>query len=414
MQKLTVTPDVSNCRRVPTRHPGSTTRRGSIVPMAATALAVVMAGFAVALDRAWIDIAQVELTGAADAAALAAARELACDDLLIPTSDPATRVANARAAAIQVASLNTVLRVPLTLQESDVTFGQMVYDSSTDANIFLETELVPQTVVVTGLRERSRSNPIALLLRGFAGQSTADLARLAVATIDNRIVGVRPAKGLVVPGMPLAILGGDSTGVRQDTWQVQIGANKGTDNYGYDKATDSVTTVADGIAEMILTVSATGSGNGTTSNFCLIDFAGSYDSARVTRMISNGWTKDDLAPLPSGLSLASLPISVAATSAIGQSEGAALQQMVGQCRICLIYTPVAGSAGAQNVSITGLVAGRILSFVQNPGQAAAIVFQPGVIVTRAAESVAENQTPAEAAESTVIANPYIYKMTLSH
>jgi hypothetical protein len=72
------------------------------------------------------------------------------------------------------------------------------------------------------------------------------------------------------------------------------------------------------------------------------------------------------------------------------------------------------SAGTGSVAITGLVAGRIMAYVQNPGQAPTIVFQPGVIVTRAAETVAENQTPAAAAQSTVIGNPYIFKMTLSH
>jgi hypothetical protein len=150
---------------------------------------------------------------------------------------------------------------------------------------------------------------------------------------------------------------------------------------------------------------------------CLIDFSGSYDSSRVTAMISKGWTKQDLSALPSGLNLASMPISVAATSAIGGPEGNALQELIGQCRICLLYDPVAGSttsAGTGNVAITGLIAGRIMSFVQTPGQAPTIVFQPGVIVTRAAETVAEILTPTEAAQSTMIGNPYIFKMTLSH
>lgn len=404
MQKLTVTPVVT------------INRRGSIVPLVAVALVVVVSGIALALDRAWIDMAQVELTTAADAAALAAARELAGDDLLIPGSDVATRVAAARAAAIQIASLNLVVRQPLTLQASDITFGQMVYDASTDMNIFLETELVPQSVVVTGMRERSRSNPIALVMRGLAGQTTADLARLSVATIDNRIVGVRAASGLVVPGLPLAILGGDPAGVRLDTWQTQIGAGQGTDNFGYDKTTGNITGTPDGIPEIRLTGSASGAA-GTNTNMCLVDFSESYDSTRVATMIARGWTKKDLSALPAGLNLASLPISVAATSAIGGPEGTALQQMIGQCRICLVYGPVAGSkafTGTGNVAITGLIAGRIMSFVQSPGKAPTIVFQPGVIVTRAAETIAEIETLAEAAQSTVIGNPYIFKMTLSH
>ena len=71
-----------------------------------------MGAIALALDRAWIDIAQVELTTATDAAALAAARELACDDLLIPGSDVATRVSAARGAAIRVAALTSSPKWP--------------------------------------------------------------------------------------------------------------------------------------------------------------------------------------------------------------------------------------------------------------------------------------------------------------
>ena len=395
----------------------TTDRRGSIVPLVAVALVVVVSGIALALDRAWIDIAQVELTTATDAAALAAARELAGDDLLRPASNVATRVAAARVSAIRIAALNTVIRQPVTLQDSDVTFGRLVFNESTDTNVFLQTELDPQSVVVTGIRERSHSNPIGLVLRGLAGQASADLARLAVATIDNRIVGVRAAEGLVVPGMPLAILGNDPAGTRLDTWQTQIGGSQGTDHYGYDKTTGSVTATPDGIREILLTGSTDGATTGADSNMCLVDFSGSYDSAHVARMFSKGWTKKDLSALPSGLNLASLPVSVAATAAIGGPEGDTLQPMLGQCRICLVYSPIAGSAssvGAGNVSITGLVAGRIMSFVRIPGQAPTIVFQPGVIVTRAAETVAETQTLADAAQSTVIGNPYIFKMTLTH
>jgi hypothetical protein len=391
-------------------------RRGSIAPLAAVALVVGVSGIALALDRAWIDIAQVELTTATDAAALAAARELVGDDLLRPGSDVAARVSAARAAAIEVASLNTVIRQPVTLHDSDITFGRLVYDSSSDTNVFLQTELVPRTVVVTGIRERSRSNPIALVMRGLAGRSTAELGRWSAATVDNRLVGVRAATGLVVPAMPLAILGNDPTGARFDTWQFQIGAGQGTDNFGYDATTHSVTAGPDGIREIVLTGSA-GTTTGKASNMCLVDFSGTYDSTRVYTMILHGWTKNDLAPLRSGMTLASLPISVAASSVIAGPDGEALAQMIGECRICLLYRPVAGSTapiGKGQVSITGLVAGRIMSLVQSSAQALTIVFQPGVLVTRAAETVAEIDSPADAAQSTVTGNPYIFKMTLTH
>jgi hypothetical protein len=108
---------------------------------------------------------------------------------------------------------------------------------------------------------------------------------------------------------------------------------------------------------------------------------------------------------------------------------------VGECRICLLYMPVpastpapAATSSGPSVTITGLVAGRILALSNNAEQAPQIVFQPGVIITRAAETATEIAAQAAARNSTgdiqttspppppatAVPNPYIYKMTLAH
>ncbi|HEY3966286.1 MAG TPA: hypothetical protein VGM05_17130 [Planctomycetaceae bacterium] len=392
-------------------------RHGSIAPAIVAALFVSMAAIALALDRAWIDTAQVELIRTTEAAALAAARELATDDLLRPSSTVAIRVAAARQAAEQVSQLNLVVGQPLPLADGDVTFGKYVYNTSTDTNVFLETELDPQSVVVAGRYERNRANPIALVMRGFGGRRTADLARISVATLDNQLIGVRAGRHLPIPALPLAILDVDPQGARLDTWQSQIIGGLGADAYGYNLQTGLVTTASDGIPEMLLSSAPAGTAASVaTGNMCLIDFVGQYDAKHAAQMIAKGLTKTDLTSLQSEISLTNLPPAVAASFTIGDTEYAALQPLVGECRICFLcgLTPPVGSTStAPFVSITGLVAGRILSLTRLAGQPCQIVFQPAVIITRAAQTVDDLLDTAEAAQSTVVGNPYIYKLTLT-
>jgi hypothetical protein len=421
-------------RKLPAKSVLTSNRRGSIVPAIGLAILVLGAAMALVLDRAWIDAAQVELTTATDAAALAAARDLATDDLLrIGPDTSEERIAAARVDATQIAEMNRVAGTPLVLNDSDITFGQWVYSQSEGTYVFLETELNPLAAMVTGIRERSRMNPVGLLMRGVTGQPAADLARRAIATLDNQIVGLRPAYNLVVPALPLAILDQDPTGARPDTWQTQITARKGADNAGYDLTTNTITAIADGIPEIVLTGIAPGASTSSSKpNFCLIDFGSSYDAQHVATMVTHGWTHADLKPLNHELGVAKMPITVPANASPGTGEWNALTPLVGECRICLLYMPVPASTSATSngptVTITGLVAGRILALSNNAGQAPQIVFQPGVIITRAAETAMEIAAQAAAQNSTGDSqttspppppatagpNPYIYKMTLAH
>src|SRR5262245_51018624 len=83
-------------------------RRGFTTPAVAIALLIAMCGLALILDRLWLDAADLELTTAAEAAALGAASALANDDLLRINADPELRQDDARNAAAWIASQNTV------------------------------------------------------------------------------------------------------------------------------------------------------------------------------------------------------------------------------------------------------------------------------------------------------------------
>ena len=86
------------------------------MPALALALVAVLGGAALVVDRLALDTSKAELRTAAEAAALAAARELANDDRLRPDFDPAALQMKARFAAARIAIENVIATVcPLTV-----------------------------------------------------------------------------------------------------------------------------------------------------------------------------------------------------------------------------------------------------------------------------------------------------------
>ncbi|MCA9261214.1 MAG: VWA domain-containing protein [Planctomycetales bacterium] len=95
--------------------PNRASRRGSMVIMVAVMLATLFAMAAFSIDVAYMQMAQAELQAASDAAAKAAARELALTD-----GDSTAAIA----AGKKFAGLNEVAGKPLTLTSADFEFGQ--------------------------------------------------------------------------------------------------------------------------------------------------------------------------------------------------------------------------------------------------------------------------------------------------
>lgn len=431
---------------------GSHPRRGSIVPAIAISLLLIMGGIALVLDRIWIDAAQVELLAAAEAAALAGARQLADDDLLRTAPSTQRRLDAVRTVAANIAAQNLVAGQPLQLQaESDVKIGRIAVSAATGQAMFLETSRHPNTVVVFARQLRSRGNPVALLMRQVTQQPAADLAVSAEAGLDDRIVGVRPAEGFAVPALPLAILATDPAGKRKDTWQEQIVKRSGRDEFGYDASRGQVTAGPDGIPEITLR-SEDRSDRSSPPNLKLVDLGTDLRDAGLVEQILQGWSATDLErfggevllsqQVPSGESAPptanagdgaaqTLPpfpkggpeggpqqaLSLGATSWLGQPTLGALRSVQGECRICLLYVDEPAAAGrpvGTRVQCVALVAGRIMDVVCESRAAPQLVFQPGIIVTRAAV-VAAGAGPAVGADpSNLLSAPhYIYKLGLT-
>ena len=395
----------------PRQHP----RHGLLTPVIAIALLVVMAGVALVLDRLWIESAMVELTACAEASALAAAGELASDDLLRQESDIELHLKRARKQAYNIAARNLVAGKPVFLDassEGDVRFGRIVKNAESGRFRFLETKNSPLSVLVTAHRTRSRNNPVALLCRAVTHLPAADAVQRAEASIDNRVLGLRPYSGVRVPALPIAILDADPSTDRLDTWNEQIERRAGGDRYAFDPVTGRVSQRSDGIPEIVLT-SMKLKGEASDANVLLADLGTNLRNAGLTRQIERGWSSSDLSRFGGALMLDGESPVLTIGALIAREQVHTMKNMVGRCRICLLYRnhEASGHAGFGSARCVGFIAGRIMSIRTLEKEACEIVFQPAVVTTRTAVLSANFPDTNGGNE---IRNRYVYKLHLTN
>jgi hypothetical protein len=382
------------------------------------ALMAVLLGMALVVDRAWVDGARAELTTAADAAALAAARELATDDALRRGKRPREVIDRARRAARGAAEANFSGELPLLPTDEDIRFGKLVRHSSSGQELFLETHSNPKTVAVRVVLGKSRSNPLARLFQGFNGSAAADVTCLAEATVNSAVVGVRPLDRTDVPALPLAILESDPTGRQHNVWNEEIDQRRGTDAYGYDPQSGKVRRGPDGIPEITLIAPPTErlAAGDDPGNVRLVDFQGRYSEGLPDSLFTRGWSRADLAAVGGELRLPERQISVAAARRFGRREWQLLRASTGACRICLLYRAEANGSTkglVDQVRLVGLAAGRILATARDADGTQRVVFQPGVVITPCA-LLAQEQTQPQPRSPQQKENPFIARLTLTH
>ena len=402
--------------RLNSRTPTAASRRvGSLLPAIAVALVAVLGGTALVLDRLWLHTSQVELQTAAEAAALAAGRALASDDLLRDGFQPEAFLMKARLAAARIALDNSVAGDPLILNsdaDGDVRFGKLATDETTGATLFLETSLHPTAVAVHARRTQDRGAPIWLPIQSLFSPSNANIVAIAEATLDNRVVGLRPVDDLPLPTFPLAIL--------SETWIQTIQQRRGTDRFALDLSTGQVTEDPDGIPEITLRTPSLAD-RGVVANAFVMTLAGDLTQQELQRQVRDGWSVADLEPYGGELILDSGPLSLVGARGIEAAALAeALRDVVGQSRVCLLYDRVDGDPRSTTASlrIIGFVAGRVMSVREVSSDVCEIVFQPAVMTARSAVVAAEVVgLPGQGApdeSSSVSPNKYVYKLRLSN
>jgi hypothetical protein len=413
-------------------HRKSSARNGWLAPIMALVMFVVLGLMALVLDRLWIDMATAEAQGIAESSALAAARELASDDLLrIPDPGTEGRIEQAKLAAIHVAGLNSVAGQPFNLdpEQGDLIFGVNLEVDDTGEVRFVESTFEARSVRAIAQRTRARRNPVALFFGGLTQQPVGDVGAIAEATISNQIVGIQTVGGARIPAIPIAILLRAPAGSTVPTWNDQIELRKGSDQYSYDPLSQTVTSTNDGIPEIILSAPLAGS-EASASNMRLFCVHPQLDGMIIEDQIRFGWSDQHLEHRDGRILLTKGPEYFTSAQSVPAGCLTALKENIGQCRIVMLFQdewPTANN-GWGKIQSAGLVAGRIMAVIEQDGQNPQIVFQPGVLATRCAmlasdlddpgttnanAGIASNATAPAAATQTVSENKYLYQLKLT-
>ena len=356
-------------------------RRGSLIPAVAVAIVVFGSGVALVINQAWLSMAHAELQGAVESAAMAAARQLANDDLLRMDVDPEERVERIRSIASQVAFDHQVAGTSAFVSSEpyvDTRFGRPVTSPLTGQVTFIETNDFPTTVLVTGHRDRQAGNPVRLPFSLLTGIPVGDVTYRAEASVSNHIAGLRPFHDANIPAWPIAILD-HSESDQLASWSEHELAGFPSDDYGWDAELKRVTNEPDGIGEIVVTTSSTT----TARNVCLVDLSGSLTDENLVRQIETGWSASDLDALGGEIRFNELPIGLEALNSVPESIFLSLESQIGMSRIVILYLPEneTSSTSIESVQVTRCVAVRLMDLYRI-GDQTTFIFQPTVVATR--------------------------------
>jgi len=383
--------------------------------MVAISLCVALGGLALVLDQLWLDMAREEAQTSAEMCALAAARELADDDLLRKNSSPLNRIAAAKQAALSLSEKNLVAGTTAPLSPfHDVAVGDSVFDPATGQRVFLEQTTQPHAARVVISRTHAGGNPVSRFLSGLTGHTGADVRAAAVAEINPYVVGVQTLGTTPAPVLPIGILYDSPTAATSGapalpTWKKKIEEWEGSDQFGFDRSTQTVTTGADGIPEIDLTLLMPGV-DSLLSNAVCLHVSGVAHEFPLDRQIRYGWDNQDLEAFDGRFMLDQGPRLVSARESLGTSGVRALREVTGQNRVVWLYRRVADARqGWLRVEVMGLAAGRILRVETADKTVCRLVFQPAVLATRHAVATAEFGDSAAASPP----HRYVHKLKLA-
>lgn len=386
-------------------------RQGLISPALMVALLVVAGCMALVFDQIWVANARHELQAAAEAAALAAAVDLANDSLLLAGTDDeswANDTSVTRKVAANIAGRNMAGGNPIRVdphRPDEIRIGRMIVDRDTGGEEFLETDYSPSHVFIVANCDRVHGNPVSLFFPYVTGWAEADVRASAAATINNDVVGVRPLAHGNVPAWPLAVLESHALAERRDTWVAQIEEHEGSDRFRFDAATGRVLEEGDGLPEILVRCRSQES----TGNLRLVDLGNGLLDASLQRQFEQGLSRDDLEGFDHELRFDDGPYSLVATNDCSGPVFDWLSAQVGQKRIILLYQEVEPPTNSpfQRIAATRLVCARLMQ-VTATDDGIELVLQPAVIATRTALIPDEIDTNRHEPR-----NPYIYRLSLT-
>jgi Flp pilus assembly protein TadG len=362
--------------RIPSRcalkHP-----RGTTALVTAALLPVFIGLAALATDTSIVAVARCQMSTAADAAALAGARQLATENRVRGATNLAAEITAANQQAVSLATSNTVLGsapvVPTNM--SNQSGGQILvgYLDPTNSSSTLDASSAStsrfNSVQVNLLRDASHGGAIPTVFAQLMGCKGTAITLTSTATAQcYSISGFRAVGSLNARLLPIVL---DKT-----TWQAML-TGQSTDQYTYNTSTNMVTSGADGIYESQLYPV----GSGSPGNWGTIKVGVTNNStATLSAQIQSGITPDQLATYANStiqLDTTQNPPSITFQGNPGVSAGikGALTSIIGTPVAVPIYDQSGGNGNNAWYRVIAFQPARILavSFQGNPKY---VIIQP--------------------------------------
>jgi hypothetical protein len=338
-------------------------------------MVVIVCAIVFAAELGRIGIIQSELQRAADAAALAAAWELAAQfdaDEAAPDA-----IAAARTAAQDMVANNPIRGVEpeLDLNAENASDGDIVFGRFTEFGN-ATADLTPQMA--------DNTNAVKVRVHKDAirnGASELGLAKwLGIATFGSQATAtaawIREIRGFKTPANSDETLGILPFAVKIESWNALL-AGSGSDLWSWNPDTKNVTSGGDGVLELNIYPI-----NAAPGNFGTVDVGNPNNSTTdIKRQINEGVSAADLAYLGGTLDLGEDgTLLLNGDTGISASIGKELANIIGKPRTIMLYTVVTGNGNNAYFTIVKFVGIRIVE-VKLTGNPKRILVQPAVHIT---------------------------------
>ncbi len=304
-------------------------RSGVIVTKVALLLVPMLGFVALAVDYGYLLKVKTDLQGAADAAAVAAVREL------VPNSSGAQNVNDVRMVAKSYAASNISSIPNFQVSNSDIQTGR--FDPSTIyTNVTLLNNGTLNTVRVTVRRDTQFNSPVKLFFAPVLGFSRCDVSATATAVL--RRARYLPPGARILP-----------FAVSQQTWNsFDIGENFRT--YGGGRVTDD-------------------DGDTIPGNWGTVDIGPTNNStADISNQIRDGLTQRDLNSLESQGKIpnnehidSAAPLNVQGDPGLSSGLKHALETVHGDIRYVPIFSSVTKNGNNASYQVTGWGTVRVVN-----------------------------------------------------
>jgi hypothetical protein len=369
-------------------------RRGSLTVWSRFAMIVCLCCVSLVVNRSILSNRRAECRQSAQAAALAAARQVLSDNLLrrdLQQCEIDANLAAGRHSAIAMAHLYHARSQTPILADNNIRIGSTVSQPRTRHTIFLQNTTQPNRVEVL-LSNQPEDASSRMFLHNVTGVRNANIAAHGVATLENRIKAFQALPENPIPFIPLVLPDGTTTG----TWSHDIENHQGADAWSWNSTRNDFEQAADRLPEITLTLQTTASGL-KPGECSLIKIAGQQS---IIDQIRHGISGPATLTIPLNTAPASISIHEV------QDVSSALNSCVGQPRIFAL-TPVSHdtTSSEHQVQPTRFVAARIVNIQHREGRVG-VTLQPCVLSTATAVIAANN--------SSLPQNRYIWKISLPH